>query len=94
VFHTTQSDVELNATMDLAAAEFRWGKCVAHSGAYKHSQDHWAAALRGEVPLLPTARIGLATMLISEGIYLSQRLGREVTAEEVAKQSVSTEMRI
>jgi predicted dehydrogenase len=90
VFHTTQSDVELNATMDLAAAEFRWGKCIAHSGAYRHSQDHWAAALRGEVPLLPTAAIGLATMLISEGIYLSQKLGREVTPEEVMKHSVST----
>jgi hypothetical protein len=29
-------------------------------------------------------------MLISEGIYLSSQMGREVTAEEVAAQSVST----
>jgi hypothetical protein len=29
-------------------------------------------------------------MLISEGIYLSDRLGREVTAEEVREHSVST----
>jgi len=89
-FHTTESDLELNATLDLAAAEYRWGKCIPHSDAYKHSQDHWAAALRGEVPLLPTARIGLAAMLLSEGIYLSQKLGREVTPEEVMNHSVST----
>ena len=93
-FHTTESDLELNATLDLAAAEYRWGKCIPHSDAYKHSQDHWAAALRGEVPLLPTARIGLATMLISEGIYLSQKLGREVTPEEVMQHSVSTALKL
>jgi hypothetical protein len=29
-------------------------------------------------------------MLISEGIYLSEKLGREVTADEVRKASVST----
>jgi hypothetical protein len=40
--------------------------------------------------LLPTAEIALNTMLISEGIYLSERLGREVTAEEVLAMSVST----
>jgi hypothetical protein len=31
----------------------------------------------------------LNTMLISEGIYLSERLGREVTAEEVLENSKS-----
>jgi hypothetical protein len=34
--------------------------------------------------------IALNTMLISEGIYLSDKLGREVTAEEVREMSVST----
>jgi hypothetical protein len=33
-------------------------------------------------------------MLISEGIYLSQKLGREVTAEEVQKASVSTALKV
>ena len=40
--------------------------------------------------LLPTAELALKTMLISEGIYLSSRLGREVTADEVREASVST----
>ena len=54
------------------------------------AQPHWVAALQGRVPLLPTAELALATMLISEGIYLSNKLGREVTAEEVRENSVST----
>jgi hypothetical protein len=33
-------------------------------------------------------------MLISEGIYLSDRLGREVSAEEVHEHSVSTAVKV
>ncbi len=33
-------------------------------------------------------------MLISEGIYLSQRLGREVTAAEIDAQSKSTAIKL
>ena len=38
------------------------------------------AAVDGRVELLPTAEIALNCMLISEGIYLSNQLGREVSA--------------
>ena len=44
----------------------------------------------GRADLLPTAELALSTMLISEAIYLSDRLGREVTAEEVIEASEST----
>ena len=57
---------------------------------YDGPQNHWIAALQGRVELLPTAELALAAMLISEGIYLSEKLGREVTAEEVRKASVSS----
>jgi len=40
--------------------------------------------------LIPTAELALQTMLNSEDIYLSDKLGREVTAEEVIAQSKST----
>jgi len=53
------------------------------------SQKHWIAALQGEAELLPTALIALNTMLVSEGIYLSQSLGREVTGGEVRALSKS-----
>jgi hypothetical protein len=33
-------------------------------------------------------------MLISEGIYLSEKLGREVTAEEIKENSISTSQTI
>ena len=59
-------------------------------GFYGDSQRHWVAALQGEIPLLPTKDIALNTMLISEGIYLSQKLNREVSAEEVVEASVSS----
>jgi len=42
--------------------------------------------------LLASSALGLAlaTALISEGIYLSSQLGREVTIDEVRERSVST----
>ena len=57
---------------------------------YDSAQHHWVAALQGRVELLPTAELALSAMLISEGIFLSEKLGREVTAEEVRAASVST----
>jgi hypothetical protein len=52
------------------------------------------AALQGKVDMIPTAHLGLNTMLISEGIYLSDELGREVTSEEVRERSVSTALEV
>ncbi|NLZ89784.1 MAG: Gfo/Idh/MocA family oxidoreductase [Clostridiales bacterium] len=62
----------------------------AHDG----SQDFWVAALRGECawPGFNTAEVALNTMLISEGIYMSSVLGREVSADEVIGASTSQAM--
>lgn len=89
-YHTTMSDMDMDATFDLDAANYRWHQLQENSDAYDSSQDHWIAALQGRVELLPTAEIALQTMLISEGIYLSDSLEREVTADEVIKMSKST----
>ncbi|MFW6189702.1 MAG: Gfo/Idh/MocA family protein [Planctomycetota bacterium] len=90
-FHTTISDMEMDATFDLGSAQTRWQRVFPEeTAALKSAQHHWIAALRGETELLPTAEIGLHTMLISEGIYLSQELGREVTADEILQKSEST----
>jgi predicted dehydrogenase len=61
---------------------------------YDSPQQHWVAALQGRVELLPTAEIALNTMLISEGIYLSEKLGREVTPAEVREMSQSTALNV
>jgi predicted dehydrogenase len=89
-YHTTIGDMEMDGAFNLGSAKTRWLSCFPETHHYIGSQHHWAAALRGDCELLPTAEVGLNTMLVSEGIYLSQELGREVTAEEVLEHSVST----
>ncbi|MFP4026856.1 MAG: Gfo/Idh/MocA family protein [Candidatus Brocadiia bacterium] len=93
-FHTTMSDVEADTTFDLNGTSTRWHRLRADEDAYDSSQHHWIAALQGRVDLLPTADVALRTMLISEGIYLSDRLGREVSAAEVVEASESTAVEI
>ena len=89
-YHTTFCDVPMDATFDLAAADHRWHDIVETEDAYDSPQHHWIAALQERVDLLPTAEAALATMLISEGIYMSDHLGREVSAEEVMAGSQSS----
>jgi predicted dehydrogenase len=93
-YHATMSDMEMDAAFDLGGAETRWARVFPESSAYVSAQHHWIAAVRGEVELIPTGELGLTTMLISEGIYLSQELGREVTAAEIRERSRSTALAV
>lgn len=93
-YHTTLCDMEMDGTFDLDGMTYRHHQLRDTEDAYDSSQHHWIAALQGRVDLLPTADIALRTMLISEGIYLSDRLGREVTADEVIEQSHSTAIQV
>lgn len=86
-YHTSVCDMDMDGTFDFGAADYRWHQLQENTDAYDSSQHHWIAALQGRVELLPTAEIALQTMLISEGIYLSDSLEREVTAEEVIAMS-------
>jgi predicted dehydrogenase len=89
-YFSSMSDMPANATFDLKGSETRWNSCDPKHVWHTSSQAHWVGALLGEVPLVPTAEYALNTALISEGIYMSSRLGREVTAEEIRRESVST----
>ena len=89
-FYTNLGDMELNGSINLDGAAYRWQNVYEDGGVYDSPQQHWIAALQGRVELLPTAEVALTTMLIQEGIYLSERLGREVTKDEVAQESQST----
>lgn len=93
-YHTSVCDMDMDSTFDLGAADYRWHQLGENTDAYDSSQHHWIAALQGRVELLPTAEIALQTILISEGIYLSDRLGREVTAEEVVSMSETHAIKI
>jgi predicted dehydrogenase len=87
-------DLELTTTADLEAFDWRIHAIRENVSAYDSPQHHWIAALQGRVDLLPTAEIALNAMLISEGIYLSDELGREVTAEEIKERSQSLSLEI
>ncbi len=93
-FHTTLHDMEINASFEADGTDWRWHQLDESQTAYDSPQHHWIAALQERVPLLPTAEIALQTMLISEGIYLSDKLGREVGADEVLAQSKSTAAKV
>jgi predicted dehydrogenase len=87
-------DLDLDATASMGGFNWRIHNVYSGGDAYDSPQQHWVAALRGRVPLLPTAEIALNTMLISEGIYLSEKLGREMTAAEIREMSQSTAIKV
>ncbi len=82
-YYTTLSDIEMDGTMDLRQTDWRWQQCDPTLVHYTNSQRHWISALLGIVPLIDTAGIALKTSFITEGIYISNYLGREVTAQEI-----------
>lgn len=86
-FHSTISDIDFDSMPDLDRMELRWHSLHENQDAYDSPQQHWIAALEKRVELLPTAELALQAILISEGIYLSDQLGCEVSAEEVILRS-------
>jgi predicted dehydrogenase len=93
-FRNIADDLAMNGSFDLKAFDYRQHQLRDNPDAYDSAQRHWVAALQRRVELLPTAELALNTMLISEGIYLSDKLGREVTPDEVREQSVSTALAV
>ncbi len=89
-FFRSCGELDLDSTVDLDRARYRWNNVIGDGLFYGESQQHWCSALQGKCQLLPTAEIALNTMLISEGIYLSEKKGQEVSASEVKELSVST----
>lgn len=85
--------LEMDATADLERFNSREHDMDENADAYDLSQHHWIAALQGRVPLLPTAEIAMEMLLIGEGVYLSNQLGREVSREEIIANSKSTAMK-
>jgi predicted dehydrogenase len=93
-YHTTVNEMEVNSTFEADSIDWRWHQLDPLQSAYDSPQHHWIAALQDRVPLLPTAELALQTMLISEGIYLSDARNAEVSAEEVAANSPSTAAKV
>jgi len=94
-YHTTIADMEMTGTFDLKGYQKRKHDLVGEEAAYAENlwtwhQYHWIRSLRGIEDPLPTAELGLESMVLMEGLYLSAELGREVTREEIVEQSEST----
>ena len=79
--------------LDMAAEDYRQQQLNPAFGYYTGSIPHWVAALRGQCELLPTKDIALETMRVSEGIFLSSTLKREIFADEIPALSKSTSLR-
>lgn len=63
---------------------------------YYDNHKHWVAYLNGELTdetRYNTPWLALQTMLVSEGIFLSKKLGRSVTKDEIEAMSESTSVR-
>jgi predicted dehydrogenase len=88
VFTSEMAGYPAKTKFDLGAEVYRTHQIDPTLSLYDNSIAHWVGALRGECELYDTKRIALETMLVSEGIYQSGAKGREVTAEEIRKDSV------
>jgi predicted dehydrogenase len=94
-FHTTVSDMEMNAAVEAGNARGRWKRVWPEEwDAFDGNQQHWMAVVQGKAKPLPSAEVGANMMFIAEGIFMSQRLGREVTAAEILKGSKSTALKL
>ena len=93
-FYRSMGDLDLDSVANLDRFDWRLHALRENADAYDGAQQHWVAALQGRVELLPTAELALNTMLICEGIYLSDSLGREVTADEIKTSSQSTAVKL
>ncbi len=88
-FHSRAHNLETDTTVDLDEMDYLDHTVYADTAHYDNSQLHWVHALLGRCELLPTARIALETQRVQEGIYFSEKLGREVTADEIDEMTVS-----
>ena len=63
---------------------------------FDNNQYQWAAYLRGDLndkTRINTPLLCLNTMMVMDGIFLSHKLGRSVTADEIDALSESTAVR-
>ncbi len=93
-YHTAIDDIQADMTFDLGHFNYMNHSVYAENAVYDSSQSLWIAALQGKAKNYPTAKIALDTQLIQEGIYISNSIGREVTADEIKKMSVSKALEI
>jgi len=71
------------STLNVDSENYRIHQLNENAWYNDNSQTHWVGVLRGECKPIDTVEIALQTMLISEGIFLSSKLGKEILADEI-----------
>ncbi|UPV75417.1 Gfo/Idh/MocA family oxidoreductase [Halorussus limi] len=91
-YFATVGDVEMRASADLEEYLFRQqylrgerGRAAYDAGLWADPLYHWVTDLLGHSEAPPTADIALESMVVTDGIYRSAELGREVTREEIVE---------
>jgi hypothetical protein len=93
-YHSAIEDMQVDTTFDLGNLNYLNHTVYPDNAVYDSSQKLWISALQGKCELIPTAKIALDTQLIQEGIYISTKLNREVTVDEINKLSQSKALEI
>jgi predicted dehydrogenase len=93
-FRTTMADYEATVSMDIDEYESRHGLMRSESGyetvSGEDQFEHFVRTVRSDADdPIPTGDIALESMLVMEGIYLSNEANRELSAEEIAERSES-----
>jgi len=89
-YHTIKEDLQFDETIDLGAMNYRNHTVHPENSLADSSAKHWINVLQGRCEHIPTAKIALETSLLQEGIFLSGKLGKELTAEEIRSLTKST----
>lgn len=82
-FYSTMADLEMSSTVDVKAALTRWTRCNPAEVYYSEKHLYWISVLLGRIPQIDMAGLALKAAFISDGVYLSNHYGREVTAKEI-----------
>ncbi len=89
-FYSEIEGYPASTSLDVGKEQYRRLQSRPELYVYENSQAHWVGVLRDECEQIDTPHIALQTMLISEGIFLSGKLEREVTADEIPELCKST----
>lgn len=89
VLYSDMGDYMTDTKFDLFSGELKKSRKDQTYSYYMDTVGHWVHALREDCALLNTKDLALNMVLIADGMSLSDKLRREVTADEIREMSVS-----
>jgi len=96
VFYGLENDAMIETKLNCTQNQRKEGFANPAIAPFNDNQIHWLHYLRGDLTdetRIDTPWIALQTAKLSDGIFLSEKFGRSVTAEEIEELSESNAMR-